>query len=41
MYKFLVVNTPNYKLEEPKLPKIDLGEAEKDEPLIELSAPSK
>ena len=41
VYKFLVANTPNHKLEEPKLIKIDLGDSEKDEPLIELSAPSK
>ena len=41
VYKFLVVNTPGYKLEEPKVIKIDYGESEKDEPLIELSAPSR
>jgi dienelactone hydrolase len=41
VYKFLAENAPSYKLEEPKPIKIDLGDSEKDEPLIELSAPSK
>ncbi len=39
VFNFLKTNAPGYKLEEPKLTKIEFSESEKDEPLIELSAP--
>lgn len=40
-FKFLKENTKGHQLEEPKVAKIEFSESEKEEPLIELSAPTK
>ena len=39
VYKFLSINSAGYQFEAPRPIKIDLEEQEKDEPLVELSAP--